>query len=397
MRCAALAFLLLAGCTTMATPPPTRTSASAGVAFDRNAELGSFAEGLADPASGRELTVDDPARVASVSKLVTTIGVMKLVEEGKLDLEVDASIFLGWLIKDPHFPDSTITLGMLLSHTSGLREHDDNYVIPLGGTVRAALEDPTNWDREHAPGEWFHYTNMNFPVVASIVEKVTGERFDRWMRREVLEPMKIDACYNWPTCSDAAVARAVVLTREGKSVKDDLGGKQPDCPVAVPDGAKCDLSTWKPGENGALFSPQGGLRISARGLARIGRMLLNGGTLDGVRILSPESVERMAQPVFEARWGKGDPDSFYCIYGLATHTLASGVAGCRDDPADDGVHRRGHAGEAYGLRSGLWIDPASGTGMAYFITDQPDSVPGNASMTEAEAATFRRALALTHR
>ena len=126
------------------------------------------------------------------------------------------------------------------------------------------------------------------------------------------------------------------------------------------DGDPCDLSTWRPGDNGALFSPQGGLRISPLGLARIGRMLLNGGMLDGYRILSPESVERMAVPVFEARYGKGDADRFYCIYGLATHTLASGVAGCADDPAGDGVHRRGHAGEAYGLRSGLWIDPASG-------------------------------------
>ena len=84
----------------------------------------------------------------------------------------------------------------------------------------------------------------------------------------------------------------MVLTQDGKPIRDDLGGKRPDCPVYAKEGDNCDLSRWRPGENGALFSPQGGLRISARDLARVGRMLLNGGTIDGVRILSPASVER---------------------------------------------------------------------------------------------------------
>ena len=57
--------------------------------------------------------------------------------------------------------------------------------------------------------------------------------------------MKIDACYNWPTCSDSAVARAVVLMQDGKAVRDDLHGKRPDCPVFVKDGDACDLNRWK--------------------------------------------------------------------------------------------------------------------------------------------------------
>ena len=67
-----------------------------------------------------------------------------------------------------------------------------------------------------------------------------------------------------------------------------------------------------------------------------------------------------------------------CSYGLATQTLATSVAGCRDDPFGDGVRRVGHAGDAYGLKSGLWIDVAAGTGVAYFVTDaSPD--PGRRS------------------
>ena len=87
---------------------------------------------------------------------------------------------------------------------------------------------------KHGPGDhYFKYSNLNFPIVASMIERVTGERFDRWMRREVIEPMKLDACYNWPTCSDWKIAHAVVLTQDGKAIKDDLGGSRPDCPVLV--------------------------------------------------------------------------------------------------------------------------------------------------------------------
>ena len=141
------------------------------------------------------------------------------------------------------------------------------------------------------------------------MEMATGERFDLLMRREVIEPMKLDACFNWPTCSDATVARAVVLTQDGKAVRDDLARQAAaDCPVFVKEGEPCDLTRWRLGENGALFAPQGGLRISARGLARVGRMLLNGGTIDGVRILSPQSVETLLRPAWTFDGTNGDTD-----------------------------------------------------------------------------------------
>ncbi len=286
MRAATFPVLLwLTACATVP-PDPSPLSARAAIGFDLHGEKAALAEGLADPASGRAVTIDDPVRIASVSKLVVAIGVMRLVEQGKLDLDRDISAYLGWTFRNPAFPDRPITLRQLLSHTSSLRDGDDAYVIPLGHSLKEALADPAVWDPAHGPGEgYFAYTNFNFPVVGSVMEMATGERFDLLMSRLVLAPMKLDACYNWPGCSDAAVARAVVLMQDGKAVRDDLGGKRPACPVFVREGEPCDLDRWRLGDNGALFSPQGGLRISARGLARVGRMLLGGGTIDGVRIL----------------------------------------------------------------------------------------------------------------
>jgi len=394
MRGIALAFLTLSACATVPAKPLESPASEVGVAFDRNGEIGNFADGFADPATDRAVTPDDPVRVASISKLVVGIGVMRLVEQGKLDLDTDVSAYLGWTLRNPAFPDRPIALRQLLSHTSSVRDHDDQYAIPLGTTVQSVMAEPTSWDPKHGPGDsYFTYSNLNFPIIGSIVERVTGARFDRWMRREVIETMKLDACYNWPTCSDEKVARAVVLTQDGKAIKDDLGGRQPDCPVYLETGP-CDLSRSKLGENGALFAPQGGLRISMRDLSRVGRMLLNGGELDGVRILSPESVAMMLTPVWRFNGSNGDTDhSFYCSYGLATQQAPAGIAGCRDDPAGDGVRRAGHAGDAYGLRSGLWIDRVDGTGVAYFVTGLSDDPPrGSSAYRQAEEAAFRRSL-----
>ena len=397
---AALSPLLLAAC---ATVPPREPPAAVqvGVAFDRNGEIAGFADGMADPRSGRRATTDDPARIASISKFVVAVGVMKLVEQGKLGLDADVSSYLGWRLRNPSFPDRAITLPMLLSHTSSVRDHDDQYAIPLGGTVRQAMADRRSWDLGHGPGQgYFTYGNMNFPIVGSIVERVTSERFDVWMRREVLEPLKVDACFNWPTCSDAAVSRAVVLMQDGEAVRDDLGGKRPDCPVFVKEGETCDLARWNLGDNGALFAPQGGLRISARGLSRIGRMLLNGGELDGVRIISAQSVEALLTQVWRFDGSNGATEKgFYCSFGLATQQIPTRAPGCADDMGTRGALLVGHAGDAYGLKGGLWIDRARGRGVAYFVTGVPDQArrDDRSAFTAAEARAFRRAYALLPR
>ncbi|WP_066793835.1 serine hydrolase domain-containing protein [Sphingomonas soli] len=373
------------------TDPAAPPVAQVRVAFDAKGETGIRASGLADIAAGRAIGVDDPVRVASISKMVVAIGVLRLVEQGRLNLDADVSHYLGWKLRNPAFPDKPITLRLLLSHQSSLTDKLD-YVLPLDADMRAILEQPEAWDAAHAPGTWFHYANFNTPVVAAAMEKVTGERFDRLMDRLVLKPLKLDACFQFVTCSQDAIKRAVTIYRARQPTKDDHRGALPACPVTPATDGSCDLSAWKPGRNGATFAPQGGLRISARGLARIGRMLINRGTLDGVRLLHPRSVAILETPLWTYNGSNADNDNgFHCTYGLATEILATPVSGCRDDPFGDGVRRFGHAGEAYGLKSGLWIDRKSGTGVAYFSTDVP-ATPGKRSAwsltEEAQARPF---------
>ena len=153
------------------------------VAFDRNGVVSTRAEGMADLATGRKVTADDPVRVASISKLVTSIGVMRLVEAGQLDLDADVSTYLGWPLRHPRHPDTPITLRLLLSHRSSLTDAAGYYATPLGQPLKTILDDPKAWDDAHAPGTHFRYTNLNFPLVAMAMENVTGERFDLLMRR----------------------------------------------------------------------------------------------------------------------------------------------------------------------------------------------------------------------
>ncbi len=390
VRTGFLLALLLAATPSRAGEP----IATVRVAFDRDGVTATRAQGLADIAAGRAVTADDPVRIASISKLVTAIGVMRLVESGQLDLDADVSRWLGWRLRNPAFPDDPITLRLLLSHRAGLTDAAGYYQVPLGGLLQDVLADPRAWDPAHAPGTFFRYANLDFPLIASVMERASGERFDRLMQRLVLDPLEIAGCFNWASCDDATAARAVVLyDGAGAPVRDDNRGQRPACPVVPAADGGCDLARWRAGDNGALFSPQGGLRISANGLAKIGRLLLGEGEVDGIRLLRPESVRTLAEPQWRYAPGSGltseEDESgqggrgFFCRYGLAVQTLATPREGCHDDPFGDGVARFGHSGSAYGLLSGLWVDPVAGTGVAYFVTGVPEARAGGRSAFSA--------------
>ncbi len=368
------------------------------VAFDRRGETSVAARGFADVAADRPVTPDDPVRVASISKLVTAIAVLRLVDAGRLDLDADVSDLLGWRLRHPRFPDVPITLRLLLSHRAGIVDGVE-YVLPLDAELAPVLADPKAWDATHAPGTWFAYANLNFPIVASVVERATGERFDRAMDRLVFAPLGITACYNWASCPPDFAARAIVQYRGGTPTKDDHRGRAPACPVEPERDGSCDLSRWRAGVNGAMFSPQGGLRISARGLAVIGRMLLRRGRGDRGRILSPRAFATLTTPLWTSDGTNGDTGSdattgakqggFLCRYGLAVTFLATPAAGCRDDPFGDRRLRIGHAGDAYGLRSGLWVDLKAGTGVAYIATDVPVVAASGSAFTATEERLAR--------
>jgi CubicO group peptidase (beta-lactamase class C family) len=388
-----------------ATPPPLPARpaaevfagepAAVAVSFDRRRITVRLVRGEAERRTHRPVTADDPVRVASVSKWVVALGVMRLVEAGTLDLDRDVSDYLGWRLRSPHHPDRVITLAHLLGHRSGLTDRI-NYILPLDADLEPMLADAGGWDADRPPGGAFAYANINFPIIAAAMEGATGQRFDQIMQAQVMRPLNIDACYNWSGCSDAMIARAVTLYRpSGIVAADDLNGRPPPCPSIRASNGSCDLSLYRLARNGGSFGPQGGLRISMNGLARLGQMWLRAG--EG--FLSRRSLARIAamQPVTAtaSTGGEGGEGSFFCRYGLAMQQLATRTPGCRDDPFGDGRQRIGHVGEAYSLRSGIWLDPGRGTGVVYFVTGNPEfdapagAISAFSAAEEAMAAVAR--------
>jgi CubicO group peptidase (beta-lactamase class C family) len=345
-----------------------------GVVANRNGLVRTEAHGLADMTTLRPLRPDTPLRVASISKLVVAIAAWRLVEQGRLDLDQDIGTYLGWQPRHPAYLDVPLTLRQLLSHTSGIVD-GPGYAFPLEDRLADRLT-VQHWAA--APGKRFEYANLNYGLIASVMEAATGERFDQLMTRLVLAPLQIDGGYNWQGASDAAIGRAAVLYRKGRDETawntagpwlpqvDDLKGRRPACPVNSRAG--CDLAAYRPGSNGTIFSPQGGLRIALTDLARIGQLLLRGGELGGVRLLNPATVRAMLTPVWQA--GSAVPGDDYhgqmLCYGAGPQCL-SGTAGASDQPVN-GARWWGHLGEAYGLLAGLWIDPARGRVIAYALT-----------------------------
>jgi CubicO group peptidase (beta-lactamase class C family) len=312
---------------------------------------------------GRAVTANDPVRVASISKLVTALAAIRLVDEGKLDLDRDINAYLGFSVRNPAFPDTPITMRLLLTHRSSITD-SVNYILPLDGEIKSVLSNPQAWQTAHAPGTWFSYANLNSPVIGAVMEAVSKERFDTLLARLVLAPLKIDGCFNWNEgCSPNRRLQAVTLLRpNGDLAKDPAVAAPEPCTLVPAADGSCDLARYTLAVNGSAFSPQGGLRISARDLTKIGQVLLN----KGKPLLSAKAFSEMTRVQWRFDGSNGDDDhGYFKAYGIGIHMLTD----------KDGSVWWGHVGEAYSLRAGLWVNPKTGKGHVRYVTMVDEFAP----------------------
>ena len=329
-------------------------------------------------------------RIASVSKLMTTLGLMRLVESGRFDLDADVFGYLGFTLRNPHFPERAITLRHLLTHTSSLRD-EAGYSFPAGTSLRTFLVpgSAATYAKEAGPGDWFTYCNLGWGLIGTMMERATGERFDRLMQRLLLDPLGLDASYNPAELPPAALANLATLYRKRTvdtevwnadgpwiAQADDIGARPPSPPPG--------LDRYVIGENATPFSPTGGLRISARGLGVVMRMLMDGGVHGGKRMLQAATLERMFARQWTANGSNGDSmNGFFNAWGL-------GNAQFPDQPGMrlvEGFDAVGHLGDAYGLRSVFAFDRKRRNGLVVLVGGT-SSDPGTRKGRYSALASF---------
>ena len=380
--------------------------ACAGVIARRTAGSVAF-KAVAGVAGAAAFTLDRPFRVASVSKMVATAAFLPLAMRTGLDLDADASEALGFRLRHPAHPDLAITPRMLLSHTGGLR-NGPSYPVPLGHKLSEAFDlggrhyDAGGWfgPAEHRPGAWFAYADVNFALIAQILERLTGERFDRHMGRVLFQPLGLDIGYNWSGVSQAKRDRAAPgLHRiDGRWVAqvDAAVPAYPTLPFTRPaDAPGLTEADYKIGENGFAFSPQGGLRLSLNDMDRLAQMFAG----HGQGIVSKAAIEAMQQRtwIFDPTAPNGETDDGLLQgYGLGCETPIG-----RPGPGGDAFFGegsadwRGHFGDAYGWITGLFWNRRDGRTLVYAINGMPETDrphARNSSLTAPEEALIALAL-----
>src|SRR5690606_12312504 len=150
--------------------------------------------GLRDRAIQEPLENDDVFRIASISKSFVATCLMQLVEAGKLSLDDDVGELIGFPVRNPNFPDSVISLRMVMSHTSSIS--DKNGYFTLDAFNPEKNPDWTKAYNDYAPGGGYEYCNLNFNLAGAILEKHSGERFDEYVHKHVIEPLGLYAGYN---------------------------------------------------------------------------------------------------------------------------------------------------------------------------------------------------------
>jgi uncharacterized protein YbbC (DUF1343 family)/CubicO group peptidase (beta-lactamase class C family) len=322
------------------------------------------------------MTDDTIFDLASLTKVVaTTTSVMQLIEQGQVRLRDPVARFI------PEFGaqgKEAITIQQLLTHTSGLAPD-----LPLEESFHGsdeAIRRASALTPASAPGEKFVYSDINFFLLGDIVRRVSGQRLDEYAAAHLFAPLRMtDTRFLPPDAWRARIApteRCLPLAWPC-SPSTTLGAGDPAAPflrgiVHDPTARRMDGVAGHAG----LFS-------TAADLSRFCRMLLHGGELDGVRILSPASVERMTSP--------STPPGMKDVRGLGWD-IDSSYSSNRGDffPAASSFGHTGFTGTS------LWIDKKS-RGYVVFLSNRvhPDGKGDVTALRGKVATVAAAALSLT--
>jgi CubicO group peptidase (beta-lactamase class C family) len=272
------------------------------------------------------LTNDCIFRIASISKSFSATSIMQLAERKKLSIDQDVSELIGFKVRNPKFPETVITLRLMMSHLSSINDSQGYFSLDAINP-----EKNPNWAKSYShyePGKGYAYCNLNFNMIGAIIEKISGERFDQYVIKHVLDPLGLYGGYDVDGLDKSRFAS--IYEYRADSSKFILSES------AYASRAK-DISNYAMGYTTPVFSPTGGMKISATDLAQYMLMHSNYGKFKGKRIISKKSAQQMQTALSEEEG-----------YGFAIETTSKMIPG---------KTMKGHTGVAYGLFSAMFFHP----------------------------------------
>lgn len=242
--------------------------------------LHSGALGLADKTTNKLATDNTRYLVASISKTITAVALMKLVEQNLVSLDDDINLKLPFSVRNPSFPNIKITYRMLLSHTSSISdEFQDNFTLDCYGTdcsmtlaqffdnvyISTGQYYSTDNFSNNSPGTTQEYSNLGTALLGYLVERITQTPFDIYCKNTIFTPLGMTKT-EWRLANTPIIELAIPYSQ-------DITSANPH--YTFPD------------------YPNGGLRTNVLDLSKFLRMIIQNGTLNGIQILSTSSATAM--------------------------------------------------------------------------------------------------------
>ncbi|WP_298903869.1 serine hydrolase [uncultured Psychroserpens sp.] len=154
------------------------------------------AYGYADVARGKKVTTKTGFNIGSISKTIAAWGIMKLVEDGKIDLDAPAEKYLTrWTLPESDFDAENVTIRRLLSHTAGLSLHGypgwtpNDRLSTIEESLNGRNNGPGRVEMIMEPGTKWKYSGGGYTILQLIVEEVTGQKFEDYIQTQVLNPL----------------------------------------------------------------------------------------------------------------------------------------------------------------------------------------------------------------
>jgi len=314
--------------------------------------------GFADVAAKKPMTPETLFWIASMTKPITGTAILMLQDEGKLNVADPVAKYLPEFasLKTPSGKPANLTITQILTHTSGLGEASG----PAAQKARTLADLVPLWlaaPMQYEPGEKWRYTQSGINAAARIVEVVSGMTFDAFLQKRLFDPLGM-------------THTTFYLTPESRSQLATAYAKNKETGLLEPVPPRADFGSRNrpPQGNGGLYS-------TGPDYARFCQMLLNGGTFEGHRYLTPAAMKFLTTPQ------TGDlPTGFFQNDTFGNHgaNYGWGIATCILRTPHEGVASMlspgsfGHGG-AWGTQA--WIDPVKG--VAYVLMVQRSNFPNS--------------------